>query len=114
MPHLPGNRRFVGLLYVSSGEPLYPQCPHGGREKHLLAYVFLAGLSAVVFWLCPLRTGIQVLVFVASIAVVLICHVALTSMDGTYANKDAGYWPKPLDWSAPSKSDKSPTAETKS
>ena len=54
--------------------------PHGGREKHLSAFVFLAGLSAVVFWLCPLRTGIQVLVFVASIAVVLICHVALTSM----------------------------------
>ena len=51
---------------------------------------------------------------VASIAVLLICHSALTSMDETYANKDAGYWPKPLDWSAPSKSDESPTAETKS
>jgi uncharacterized membrane protein YvbJ len=79
------------------------------------AIKYLAGLSAVVFWFCPLRTGIQVLVFVASIAVLLICHFALTSMDETYANRDAGYWPKPLDWSAPSpKSDKSPTAETKS
>jgi hypothetical protein len=78
------------------------------------AIKYLAGLSAVVFWLCPLRTGTQVLVFVASIAVMLICHFALTSMDEAYANKHAGYWPKPLDWTGSSESDKSSTAETKS
>ncbi|HEV3512592.1 MAG TPA: hypothetical protein VGS05_12875 [Candidatus Sulfotelmatobacter sp.] len=66
---------------------------------------YLAGLSAVVFWLCPLRTGTQVLVFVASIAVLLICHFGLSGIDEEYANKNAGYWPKPLDWTAPSKSD---------
>ena len=71
------------------------------------AIQYLAGLSAVVFWLCPLRTGTQVLVFVASIAVMLICHFALSSIDEEYANKNAGYWPKPLDWTAPSKSDDS-------
>jgi hypothetical protein len=59
---------------------------------------YLAGLSAIAFWLCPLRTGIQVLVFAGSIAVLLICHFALSSMDEAYANKHAGYWPKPLDW----------------
>src|SRR5262249_4405671 len=66
---------------------------------------YLAGLSAVVFWLCPLRTGTQVLVFVASIAVLLICHFGLSSVDEDYANKNAGYWPKPLDWMSPSKLD---------
>jgi hypothetical protein len=65
------------------------------------AIKYLAGLSAVVFWLCPLRTGTQVLVFVASIAVMLICHFGLSSIDEEYANKNAGYWPKRLDWTAP-------------
>ena len=69
------------------------------------AIKYLAGLSAVVFWLCPLRTGTQVLVFVASIAVMLICHFRLSSIDEEYANKNAGYWPERLDWTAPSKSD---------
>jgi hypothetical protein len=73
----------------------------------VIAIKYLAGLSAVVFWLCPLRTGTQVLIFVASIAVVLICHFGLSSIDEDYANKNAGYWPKPLDWTAPSKSDDS-------
>jgi Double zinc ribbon len=31
---------------------------------------YLAGLSPMVFWLCPLRTGTQVVLFVASIAVI--------------------------------------------
>jgi hypothetical protein len=66
---------------------------------------YLAGLSAVVFWLCPLRTGTQVFIFVISIAVLLICHSILTSMDDTYAAKKAGCWPKTLDWGTPAKSD---------
>ena len=69
------------------------------------AIKYLAGLSGVVFWLCPLRTGTQVLLFVASIAVMLICHFGLSSIGDVYANENAGYWPKPLDWTAPSKSD---------
>ena len=73
------------------------------------AIKYLAGLSAVVFWLCPLRTGTQVLVFVASIAVMLICHFGLSNIDEEYANNNAGYLPKPLDWTAPSKSDDSDT-----
>jgi hypothetical protein len=106
---------------LRAATPLIPQTaqdvsgvPISAMKRTIVTAIkYLAGLSAVVFWFCPLRTGIQVLVFVASIAVLLICHFALTSMDETYANRDAGYWPKPLDWSAPSKSDKSPTAETK-
>jgi hypothetical protein len=69
------------------------------------AIKYLAGLSAVGFWLCPLRTWTQVLLFVGSIAVMLICHFGLSSIDEEYANNNAGYWPKPRDWTAPSKSD---------
>jgi len=75
------------------------------KRSAVNAIKFLAGLSAVVFWLCPLSTGTQVVVFIASIAVMLICHFGLSSIDHEYANKNAGYWPKPLDWTAPSKSD---------
>jgi hypothetical protein len=53
----------------------------------------------------PLASETQVLVFVSSIAVLLICHFGLSSIDEDYAHKNAGYWPKPLDWTAPSKSD---------
>jgi hypothetical protein len=69
------------------------------------AIKYLAGISAVVFWLCPLRTGTQVLIFVASIAVLLTCHFVRSSMDEDYANKNAGYWPKPIDWNPSSNSD---------
>lgn len=84
-----------------------------GKRMVVTVIKYLAGLSAVVFWFCPLRTGTQVLVFVASIAVLLVCHFALASMDETYANKNAGYWPKPLDWGEPSKSDRNPSTEMK-
>jgi hypothetical protein len=60
----------------------------------------LAGMAAVACLFSPLRTGMQLLLFVASIAVLLICHFALTNLDQTYAEKhgSTGYWPKPLDW----------------
>ncbi len=54
---------------------------------------------------CQRAFQTQVLVFVASIAVMLICHFRLSSIDEEYANKNAGYWPERLDWTAPSKSD---------
>jgi hypothetical protein len=81
--------------------------PSVGPTKRFVvtAIKYLAGLSAVVFWLCPLRTGTQVIIFVASIAVLLICHFGLSSINEDYANKNAGYWPKPLNWTPPSKSD---------
>jgi hypothetical protein len=79
--------------------------PAPSPTKRMMVTVikYLAGLSAVVFWLCPLRTGTQVLIFVISMAALLICHSILTSMDETYAAKNAGYWPKPLDWGTPAK-----------
>ena len=40
MPHLPGNRRFVGLLCVSSGGPLYPQCPAWAGAKKTYQRLF--------------------------------------------------------------------------
>src|SRR5882724_9176439 len=47
----------------------------------------LEWIAVVVFVLCPLRTGTQVLVFVASIAVFLICHFVLTNLDDTYLGR---------------------------
>jgi hypothetical protein len=46
-------------------------------------------------WFCPLSTGTQVLLFVASIIVFMICHAALTNLDKSYAEKhgSSGYWP---------------------
>jgi hypothetical protein len=64
----------------------------------------LAGVAAVVFWLCPLRTGTQILLFVASIVLFLICHSVLSNLDDNYIDKHLkdGYWPpKPIDWSTP-------------
>jgi len=75
------------------------------KRTIVTAVKYLAGLSAVVFWLCPLRSGTQVLIFVISIAVLLTCHSARESIDEEYANKNAGYWPKPLNWGTPAKSD---------
>jgi hypothetical protein len=80
----------------------------------------MAGIAAVVFWLCPLSTGVQVLLFVASIAVLLICHFVLTNLDETYAaeHNSVGYWPKPIDWGTPPKTndpiEKRTTPQTKS
>jgi hypothetical protein len=81
--------------------------PSIGRMMRFVvtAIKYLAGASAVVFWVCPLRMGTQVLVFVVSIGVMLSCHFGLSNIDEEYANKDAGYWPKPFDWTTPFKSD---------
>jgi hypothetical protein len=91
---------------ISSGDQDVNASSVGPMKRFVVTAIkYLAGLSAVVFWLCPLRTGTQVLIFVASIAVLLISHFGLSSIDEDYANKNAGYWPKPLDWTAPPKSD---------
>ena len=61
----------------------------------------IAALAVVVFVFCPLSTVTQILVFVASIVVFLICHSVLTDLDEAYADKygPTGYWPsKPIDW----------------
>lgn len=85
--------------------------PIGPKRFVVTAIKYLACLSAVVFLLCPYRTMTQVLVLVTSIAVMLIGHFALSSIDEECANKKAGYWPKPLDWTAPSQSDDSGTKQ---
>jgi hypothetical protein len=63
----------------------------------------IAGIAAVVFIFCPLSTGTQILAFVGSIVVFLICHSVLTNLDEDYLDEHTknGYWPpKPVDWSA--------------
>jgi len=74
------------------------------KRTVLMVIKGLAAVAAVVFWLCPLRTGTQILLFVASIAVLLLCHVLLTELDETYVAKGpTGYWPKPSEWNTPAK-----------
>ncbi len=69
----------------------------------------IAGIAAVVAIFCPLGSFTQIFLFATSAAVALICYVALTKLDATHIEeygKD-GYWPKPLDWNPPSKTDAS-------
>ena len=49
----------------------------------------IAGIAAVVFWLVPLRTGTQFLLFVASTVVMLICF----AISGNLDDSNTGYWP---------------------
>jgi hypothetical protein len=71
------------------------------RRTVVLFVKGLAAIAAVVFLFCPLSTGTQVILFVASIAVLLICHFVLTEVDENYIDEHMkdGYWPtKPIDW----------------
>jgi hypothetical protein len=73
------------------------------RRIFVLILKGLAGIAAVVAVFCPLGTFTEILVFVASLAVALICYVVLTNLDETHIDeygKD-GYWPKPFDWNPP-------------
>lgn len=80
-----------------------------GLAKRILAVVLkgIAGIAAIVAIFCPLGSFTQIFLFAASAAVALICYVALTNLDATHIEKYGGdgYWPKPLDWNAPSKRD---------
>jgi hypothetical protein len=59
----------------------------------------IAAAAAVIFIFCPLGTGAQVLGFVGSLVVLLICHLVITKIDASYEDKNAGYWPsRPMDW----------------
>ena len=87
-----------------------PSKPVGLARQILVAVLKgIAGIAAVVAVFCPLGSFTQIFLFAASVAIALICYAALTSLDATHIEeygKD-GYWPKPLDWSAPSKTDTS-------
>jgi hypothetical protein len=74
-----------------------------GSMKRVVVTVVkgMAGIAAVVFILCPLSTGTQVLLFGGSIVVLLICHFVLSDLDEHYIDEHMkdGYWPqKPIDW----------------
>lgn len=80
------------------------QPPSGtGSMKRVVVTVVkgMAGIAAVVFILCPLSRGTQVLAFVGSIVVLLICHFVLSDLDKNYIDEHMkdGYWPtRPIDW----------------
>ncbi len=50
----------------------------------------VAVIAAIVFWFMPLATATQVLLFVGSIVVLLICLAASGSLD----DSNTGYWPQ--------------------
>jgi len=50
----------------------------------------VAGIAAVAFWLVPLSTWTQALLFVASIVVMLICFAISANLD----DSNTGYWPQ--------------------
>jgi len=61
----------------------------------------IAGIAAVVAIFCPLGTWTQILTFMGSIVVLLICHFVRTVLDDNYIDEHMkdGYWPpKPMDW----------------
>src|SRR5260370_41125048 len=47
-------------------------------------------IAAVVFWLVPLRTGTQFLLFVASMVIMFIC----SAISGNLDDSNTGYWPE--------------------
>jgi hypothetical protein len=49
----------------------------------------IAGIAGVVFWLMPLRTGVQVLLCMGSFVVLIVCSALLGGLDDQYT----GYWP---------------------
>ena len=55
----------------------------------LKAIKIVAGTAAVVFWLMPLSTGTQFLLFAGSIVVLLICFALSSNLD----DEHTGFWP---------------------
>lgn len=75
------------------------------RQTLVLVLKGLAGIAAVIAVFCPLSTFTQIFVFVASVAIALICYFVLTNLDETHIDEHVkdGYWPKPLEWNTPPK-----------
>jgi uncharacterized membrane protein HdeD (DUF308 family) len=65
-------------------------------RKHVALKVVrvVAGIAAVVFLFAPLATWTQVLLFIVSIGVFVICTVVAKTLDDTTDEKNDGYWPK--------------------
>jgi hypothetical protein len=58
----------------------------------------VSGIAGVVFWFVPLATWNQVVIFEASIAVIVICIALSNALD---KESNTGYWPSgPIDWSS--------------
>jgi hypothetical protein len=60
-----------------------------GKRIVLNVVKAVAMIAAVVFWFCPLSTATQVLLFVGSIVVLLICVGFSSGLD----DRNTGYWP---------------------
>jgi hypothetical protein len=64
----------------------------------------IAAIAAVVAIFCPLGSWAQIVTFVGSVVLLVVCQVILSNLDDTYIdeNKNHGYWPaKPKSWNKP-------------
>jgi hypothetical protein len=61
--------------------------------KRIVLNIFkvIAGIAAVVFWFVPLATGTQVILFIGSIVVLLVCFAVSSNLD----DDNTGFWPSP-------------------
>jgi hypothetical protein len=57
----------------------------------------ITGIAALFFVLSPVFTRTGLLLFAASIVVMLVCFAVSSNLD---EKAHTGYWPEPLDWSA--------------
>ncbi len=58
-------------------------------------------MAAVVAVFCPFGTWTQILIFMGSVIVLLLCHFVLANLDDDYIAEHMkdGYWPsKPVNW----------------
>jgi hypothetical protein len=83
----------------SASQSLSPPSVSSSKGMAVTVIKCVAGISAVISWLWPLRAATQILLFLACMAVLVLCEFALSSMDDVHIREHADYWPKPMYWS---------------
>jgi len=81
-------------------------------QKHefeaLMVVKGLAAVAAVLFWLCPLRTGTQIPWVSRQLLFFYFAMYCCLNWTETYVAKEpTGYWPKPPEWNTPAKANDS-------
>lgn len=70
------------------------------KRATIVALKAIGVMAGLVFWLSRVSTETGIVLFVASIVVLLLCFVALSYLDEDFMKKHdkEEYWPKPIDW----------------
>ena len=94
-----GSIRDTQLIQSDTDDPATVVSP--GERFLVLVVRGVAAIAAVIFVFCPLSTFTQIVVFVGSIFLFLICHHVLINLDENFMDENTkhGYWPpKPNTW----------------